>query len=199
MNYDTSNKRFLFTLVTQSGQLNMISWSTIGGGYYLQSSVIAKFDVESYIDGTLDASKQIYYMVFGNSSGIGLASFSTSSPNSPISSNGLNCGTQGLIINYVYLDSSTSTIWGVGSTWTGGLKYHVLSIQTSSLKCVVNPFKSSEFGIATSYSYNPSTKTLYVGWAPNGPGKIYTVNVQTGATTGYVVESGVVTDLEVEF
>jgi len=199
MVYDSLNKRMIFTIVANR-QLNMVAWSTIGSGYNLLNSRISQFDVEYYVDGTLDSKNQLYYMMFGNSTGMGWATFSTSSPNSPISSGTLNCGVPGLVLNYIVYDPILSTIHGVGENASPTLKYFLIQITPGSYRCTAQPIKTQEFGIATAFSFLPSTHTLYVAWAPDGPGKLYSVNVRTGATSGLVIQGGVViTDVEVEF
>jgi len=57
---------------------------------------------------------------------------------------------------------------------------------------------TGEFGIATAYTFNPKQGLMYIGWAPNGPGKIYTLDINTGSATSITLKEGVVTDLEIE-
>jgi len=197
--YDSLNKRMIFTIVSNR-QLNTVAWSTIGSGYQPLNSRVSQFDVEYYVDGTLDSKNQIYYMMFGNSTGMGWASFSTASSNSPISSGTIRCQVPGLNLNYIVYDPVLGTIHGVGENQSPSLKYFLVQITPGSWTCTAQPIKTQEFGIATAFSFLPSTHTLYVAWAPNGPGKLYTVDVRTGATSGLVIQGGVViTDVEVEF
>jgi len=199
MNYDTQTKRIIFTLVDSSDYLSMVSYSTVHGGYFSLNSLIAEFDVDMYVDGTLDVVRQNYYMIYANVSAFGIAKFSTSSVNAPITTTLLKCGVIDLVVNYIVYDPIRLTLFGVGSTFSPSLKYHLLTINPTNYKCTTAMIKTAEFGIATAYSYNPNTHLLYVGWAPNGAGKFYTVDVTTSIATGTTLSGGlVITDIEVE-
>jgi len=199
MNYDTDEKRIIFTIRNYNNLLSMISYSTMKSGYFSLNTLISRFDVDMYVDGTLDAFHQYYYMVYANLSAFGIAKFSTGSVNAPITTTVLQCGVTNLVVNYIIYDPVRLTLFGVGSTFSPSLKYHLLTIHPTTFKCSTSMIKTAEFGIATAYSYNPKTHLLYVGWAPNGPGKFYTVDITTGIATGTTLSSEmVIADIEVE-
>jgi len=103
-------------------------------------------------------------------------------------------------MDYIVYDPLLKVIWGVGFIGSPSLHYAFVSINPTTLKCSASAIKTAEFGIATAYSYDPYDDVIYIGWAPNGPGKIYKLNVITGALQGVVLSpESVITDLEVEF
>jgi len=199
MNYDTVDKRLIFTILNSQNVLSMISYSQTSG-YFILNSLISRFRSDAYIDGTIDAFHQIYYMIYANVSSFGIAKFSTATMNSAITTHLLNCAVPNLVVNYISYDPVRLTLFGVGSTFAPSLKYHLITIHPTTFSCSSSLIATKEFGIGTAFSYNPKTHLLYMGWAPNGPGKFYTIDVLTGMATGTALLDGmVITDIEVEF
>jgi hypothetical protein len=80
-----------------------------------------------------------------------------------------------------------------------GLHYYFFFMDSSN-KCTAYPIKTSEYGIATALSYNPNTRLLYMGWAPNGPGRLYTINVATQAVSSVTLKDRfIITDMQIEW
>jgi len=199
MDHDALTKRIIFTIINGDKNMTSISYSTIGKGYSILSTALSRFNTASDFLGTLDATNQLYYLFIRTNSSFQIYTYPTSVINGPITLRGTFSCIPGGYLSYVTYDPIRKTIWGVESVYSPSLKYYLFNLDPVSVKCTPSLIQTSEFGIATAYTFNSKLGLMHIGWAPSGPGKIYTLDINTGKATGITLSDGIsVTDLEVE-
>jgi len=201
MDHDALAKRVIFTIINGDNNLTSISFSTIGKGYSILSTVISRFNSSSDFKGTLDATNQLYYIFIRNNYTVPyqIYTYPTSVINGPITLRGAFSCISGGYLSYVTYDPIRKTIWGIETVYSPTLKYYFFNFDLVSLKCTPSLIQTSEFGIATAFTFNSKLGLMHFTWAPAGPGKLYTLDINTGKATGFTLPDDIsVNDLEVE-
>jgi len=185
MKYDSMKKRMIITYLDATNSLNIMGYSTQGGAYTVLS-VLNQYK-QDWLDTAIDSANQLYYFVGANQSGIWVGHLSIATTNAPISVKyPLNFGMTGLYPEFVSWDPVRKLLVGAVSSFAPSLHYYYFTVDPSNWKTTIKPIKA-EFGIATCFAYHPVAHTLYIGWAPNGPGKLYTVDILSGDAVGIVL------------
>jgi len=197
MKYDTIKKRMLITFEDAKGNLVVVQYSTQGKGYGIVQTLTAYHG--DWLDAALDVTKQMYYFVGHNTSGNFIGGFSIATTNAPVFSAYINCGVASVFPEFLTFDPIRKVLVGTMSSFVPSLHYYYITINPTNYQCKATLIKTQEFGIATCFSYHPTSHTLYMGWAPNGPGKVYTVDVVAGTTKGVALNpSNVLSDIFVD-
>jgi len=201
--YDSSNKRLLVWGLATDQQTKktsnyLLSYPTGNTG---AASLVTQFqNIQELVGSTLDAKNQIFYFMAYNNSKEYVGSYNI---NTKVTSNLVepSCNITG---QYVFAyDSFTydpnGGLRAVAET-TNPLKYFYVTLDVKG-GCVAYPINPSAFGIATCFSFDPQSPNLYLGWAPDGPGKIITFNTKTMSITKEVALSDgfVLEDLTVAY
>jgi len=185
LKYDSKNKRTLITYIDANHNLNIMAFSTRGLGY----QVINQMDQysKSWIDTALDDVNQVYYFIGANNTGIWVGHFSVATTFAPVSVKyPLNFGISNIYPSYLAYDPIRKVLVGVMESFVPSLHYYYVTINPTTWKTTIRPVNTEEFGIATCFAYHAASHTLYIGWAPNGPGKLYMVDILSGTAHGVV-------------
>jgi len=192
LDYDNVNKRLLALVYDIKKAPILISYSR-------SSPVTTIFSFAPFgipYSTAVDAATQTYYFVAVNGSQWYLHSFNLGSP-SKVNSYPLTLA-PGDYPSYLVYDAKRQTLFGVAENFKPSLNYKLLTMTTNG-KVVEKSIATKAFGIATCFTYDPLTHTLYMGWAPNGPGQLYTLDVTTNTVTNVATLPGgiVLEDIEV--
>jgi len=81
-------------------------------------------------------------------------------------------------LNALYLDESDNNLIAIAET-LDPLRYWLVEIPIDQQgNCVAYDIEPGSMGVATAFSYDPKTKTLWYGYAPNGPVKLVAYDVK---------------------
>jgi len=202
IDYDTQNKRLLLygSLPSNSG-FGLMEYSTNGG----PSDLMAKITQYSSLAATaVDSPNQKYYVIGSN----GTWNFGIIDLNNPTqleASYPLKCNFTGVYsfeLNSLYYDDNDKKLYAIGVTNTPRLSYWLADIPLSNpSSCVAYPMLVKDFGIATCFTYDQNTKTMWFGWAPNGPSRLISYDVAGRKISNDMVFSNrvVLEDLQVAY
>jgi len=185
IDYDSSKKRLLIYGALPDKQGNgLIAYSTTGGAGGLMSRLP---EYKSIASTAVDSDNQLYYAIGTNTSAWNIGTIDLNDPNNLKSNYPITCNftiPYSFDVNSLYYDSDTKNLIAITVTTKPALAYWVSVIPIDGMgKCTAYPIKTSSFGIATCFTYDQMTKTLWFGFARNGPSQLISYDVNTFTTT----------------
>jgi len=179
VNYDSSQKRMLIYGQIQGQGNGLITYSTNGGAGALVSRIP---EYKSLAGTTVDTKNQIYYVIGTNSTQWNIGALDLNNPDNLDSNYPIKCNftiPYNFELNTLCFDSDTNNLITIAVTGQPSLAYWVAIIPANGQgACTAYPIKTSVFGIATCFTYDQMTKTLWFGFAPNGPSKLISYDVK---------------------
>jgi len=159
--------------------MGLISYSTSGGA----GNIISRIpEYKSVAATTVDSDNQLYYIIGTNSSSWNIGTVDLNSPNQLKTNFPISCNFSipySFELNTLYYDSDTEILYSIAVTSQPKLAYWLAAIPLSDNgKCTAYALKTSVFGIGTCFTYDQSTKTLWFGFAANGPSRLISYDVK---------------------
>jgi len=179
IDYDSSQKRLLiYGEISQEDGMGLVSYSTSGG----KGELLSRLPEFKSIAGTaIDSANQLYYIIGTNSSAWSIGTVDLTDPDELKSNYPIKCNFSGLYsfeVNTLYYDSDTKNLISIAVTNSPKLAYWLAIIPLSGNgACTAYPIPTSVFGIGTCFTYDQMSKTLWFGFAPNGPSKLISYDV----------------------
>jgi len=191
LTYDNANQRLLVwgeATDPNTKKLNnyLISYPT--GANTGKASLVTQFPFQQIAGSVVDSKNQIYYFVALNNSKEYIGKYDmTTNKLSDLIVPTCNITDQWY---FAYDSINFDPIRGLTAVAekANPLSYFYVTLDISG-GCVAHAITPSQFGIGTCFSFDPKGPNLYMGWAPNGPGKVITYNTQTYSVTNEVALS----------
>jgi len=198
--YDSQLKRLLIYGPLPNKQMALMSYSTTGGPAGILT-IINQY--KSLASTVVDSPNQLLYVIGTNNTQWNYGTIDLNNPTQLVSSFNLQCNfTQqfSFEINCLYYDSDDKKLYAVGVT--NPLAYWLVDIPIDQKgACTAYPMKPDEFGIATAFTYDQITKTMWFGYAVNGPSRLVSYDVKNKKISNDFVFSDqvVLEDLQVTY
>jgi len=204
IDYDSKQKRLLvYGMLPQNKGNALMAYSTNGGPGGILSLIP---EYKSVISGYVDSDNQIYYVIGSNSTTqVNIGSIDLNNPDNLLTNYQIKCNftiPYYFELNSLYYDPDSKNLIATIATFVPALAYWLAIIPSNGQgSCTAYPMKTSMFGIATCFSYDQITKTLWFGFAPNGPSRLISYDLNKMKITNEFVfsDSVVLEDLQVTY
>jgi len=202
IDYDTVQKRLLVYGPLVNKQPALMSYSTNGGDAELMAYINQFTGLAATI---VDSKNQLYYVIGTNSSQWSLGIIDLNDPSGLKASYPIQCNfsfAYSFEENCLYYDESQKKLYAIAVSTHPDLAYWLADIPIDKQgMCTAYPIQTSQFGIGTAFTYDQMSKTLWFGFAVNGPSRLISYDTQKHMITNDFEFSDIVVleDLQVTY